>query len=65
MLFATQIQIVWTIIVIIIFSGIVFWAWSGRRQESFNDAAKIPLEEEEFIKEETTAPEINEEHSNG
>ena len=62
--FATQFQIVWTIVVMIIFIGIVLWAWSGRRKESFNDAANIPLEEEEFLEEEVTSAEVNEENSN-
>ena len=60
----TQIQIVWTIVVMIIFLGIIFWAWSGRREESFNDAANIPLEEEKFLEEEKTSAEINGENSN-
>ncbi len=62
--FVTQIQIVWTIVVMIIFLAIVLWAWSGRRKESFNDAANIPLEEEEFLEEEVTSAEINEENLN-
>ncbi len=62
--FVTQIQIVWTIVVMIIFVAIVFWAWSGRRKESFKDAANIPLEEEEFLAEEVTSAEVNEENSN-
>ena len=59
----TQIQVVWTIVVMIIFLAIVFWAWSGRRQESFNDAANIPLEEEKFLEEEITTAKLNEENS--
>ncbi len=62
--FVTLIQIVWTIVVMIIFLAIVLWAWSGRRKESFNDAANIPLEEEEFLEEEITSAEINEENLN-
>ncbi|MEE9575505.1 MAG: cbb3-type cytochrome c oxidase subunit 3 [Gammaproteobacteria bacterium] len=62
--FVTLIQIVWTIVVMIIFLAIVLWAWSGRRKESFNDAANIPLEEEEFLEEEVTSAEINEENLN-
>ena len=61
---ATQIQIVWTIVVMIIFLAIVIWAWGSRRKESFNDAANIPLEEEKFIEEEITSADINEENSN-
>ncbi len=61
---ATQIQIVWTVIVMIIFVGIVLWAWSGRRKENFNEAANIPLEEENFIEEESLTAENNKENSN-
>lgn len=64
MTFATQFQIVWTIVVMIIFLAIVIWAWSGRRKESFNDAAHIPLEEENFLQEENKNNEINKENSN-
>ena len=61
--FVTQFQIVWTIVVLIIFIGIVLWAWSGRRKESFNEAAHIPLEEENFLQEEIKTAEINKENS--
>ena len=60
----TQIQVVWTVVVMIIFLAIVFWAWSGRRKESFNDAAHIPLEEENFLEEENLAVDNNKENSN-
>jgi cytochrome c oxidase cbb3-type subunit 4 len=62
--FGTQIQIVWTIVVMIIFLGIIFWAWSGRREKSFNDAANLPLEEEKFLEEESSMAENNKENSN-
>ena len=62
--FVTQFQIVWTIVVMIIFIGIVLWAWSGRRKESFNEAANIPLEEENFLQEEIKTAEVNKENSN-
>ena len=60
----TQIQVVWTVLVMIIFLAIVFWAWSGRRKESFNEAANIPLEEEDFLQEEIKTAEVKEENSN-
>jgi cytochrome c oxidase cbb3-type subunit 4 len=62
--FVTQFQIVWTIVVMIIFIGIVLWAWSGRRKESFNEAANIPLEEENFLQEEIKTAEVKKENSN-
>ncbi len=60
----TQIQVVWTIVVMIVFLAIVFWAWSGRRKESFDEAANIPLEEEDFIEEKASSAENNKENSN-
>jgi cbb3-type cytochrome oxidase subunit 3 len=48
----------------IIFLAIVFWAWSGRRKESFDEAANIPLEEENFLQEEIKSTEVNKENSN-
>ena len=60
----TQIQVVWTVLVMIIFLAIVFWAWSGSRKESFNEAANIPLEEEDFLQEEIKTAEVKEENSN-
>lgn len=60
----TKIQIVWTVVVMIVFLAIVFWAWSGRRKESFDEAANIPLEEENFLQEEVKTAEVNKENSN-
>jgi cytochrome c oxidase cbb3-type subunit 4 len=60
----TQIQVVWTVVVMIIFLAIVFWAFSGRRKESFDEAANIPLEEENFLQEDVKTAEVKEENSN-
>jgi len=60
----TLIQVVWTIVVMIIFLAIVFWAWSGSRKESFDEAANIPLEDEDFIEEQASTAENNKENSN-
>ncbi len=35
---------IWTVVSLAVFIGIVLWAWSGRRKESFNEAAQLPLE---------------------
>ena len=37
----------WTILVLIIFVGIVIWAWSGKRKQAFDEAARIPLDEDQ------------------
>lgn len=35
-----------TALMFAVFIGIVFWAWSGRRQADFEAAARLPLDED-------------------
>jgi len=42
----TFIQSVWTIVVMVTFLGIVAWAYSGKRKSAFDEAARLPLEDE-------------------
>ena len=37
----------WTIAVFVVFIGIVIWAWSSKRKRAFDEAARIPLEEDQ------------------
>lgn len=37
---------VMTGILILVFIGIIIWAYSGRRRRDFEEAARIPLEDE-------------------
>lgn len=37
---------IWTALLLIIFVGIVIWAWSGRQRERFEQAARMPLEDD-------------------
>jgi cytochrome c oxidase cbb3-type subunit 4 len=39
------IQSVWTIVALVLFVGIVIWAWSGKRKQRFDEAANIPFTE--------------------
>ena len=39
-------HLVWTLLLMVTFIGIVFWAWSSRRRNDFNEAANLPLEED-------------------
>ena len=39
------IQSVWTIVVLVLFVGIVVWAWSSKRKAHFDEAANIPFKE--------------------
>ena len=36
----------YTVILLIIFIGIVLWAWSSRRKPDFDEAARLPLEDD-------------------
>jgi cytochrome c oxidase cbb3-type subunit 4 len=38
---------VWTVALLVLFLGIVAWAWSGRRKKAFDEAARLPLEDDE------------------
>ena len=38
----------WTAALLVIFVGIVVWAWSGKRKGAFDEAARIPLEDDEM-----------------
>jgi cytochrome c oxidase cbb3-type subunit IV len=35
-----------TVLFVLAFAGIVVWAWSSRQRESFDAAARLPLEED-------------------
>ncbi len=51
------IQSVWTILVLVLFVGIVVWAWSGKRKQRFDEAANIPFEEDDDLPADTTSKE--------
>ncbi len=36
----------WTVILLAAFAAVVAWAWSGRRARDFEEAARLPLEED-------------------
>ncbi len=38
---------IWTLVVLVLFVGIVIWAWSGKRKQDFTDAANIPFHEDD------------------
>ncbi|MCB1866039.1 MAG: cbb3-type cytochrome c oxidase subunit 3 [Chromatiales bacterium] len=41
-----QFHSVWTVVMLITFIGIVFWAFSRRRKQDFDKAARIPFEDD-------------------
>jgi cytochrome c oxidase cbb3-type subunit 4 len=35
-----------TLVLMIAFVGVVIWAWSGKRKADFEEAARLPLEDD-------------------
>lgn len=35
-----------TVLALLAFVGVVWWAWSGRQKQKFDRAARMPLEED-------------------
>ena len=42
-------QIVWTVVAFVFFVGVVIWAWSGRRKEDFDKAARMALDDDKPV----------------
>ena len=42
----TLFQSIWSIVVMITFLGIVAWAYSSKRKTAFDEAARLPFEDE-------------------
>jgi len=38
---------IWTVVVLLIFTGILIWAYSNKHRQEFEDAGNIPLEEDD------------------
>ena len=43
----TALQSAWTVVVMVTFLGIVLWAWSGKRKRDFDEAARLPFEDDD------------------
>ena len=38
---------VWTVLMFVLFIGIIVWAWSAKRKRRFDEAARLPLEDDD------------------
>jgi cytochrome c oxidase cbb3-type subunit 4 len=38
---------IWTVLVFVVFIGIVLWAFSGRRKKDFDEAARLVLDDDQ------------------
>ncbi len=39
----------WTVTLLVLFIGIVAWAWSAGRKADFDAAARMPLDDEQWV----------------
>lgn len=46
---------IWTVLVLIIFIGIVLWAYSGSRKKDFDEAARLALDDDDITPSSPTA----------
>jgi cytochrome c oxidase cbb3-type subunit 4 len=37
---------IWTLVLLVLFLGIIAWAWSSKRKPHFDAAARLPLEDD-------------------
>lgn len=44
---------IWTAVLLVIFIGIVIWAWSRRQEKSFDEAANLPFKDDDSRRGET------------
>ena len=57
----TLIDSIWTIVVMVVFVGIVLWAWSSKRARDFDEAAHLPFTEDKPV----TREKITKENTHG
>lgn len=53
----TLFQSIWSIVVMITFLGIVFWAFSSHRKSAFDEAARLPFEDSQVTDNNKTSSE--------
>ncbi len=44
-------QSAWTVFAFVFFVGVVFWAWSGKRKHSFDEAARMAVDDDKEVPE--------------
>ena len=42
------VQAVWTVVAMVFFIGIVIWAYSGKRKKEFDEASRLPLDDDDI-----------------
>jgi cytochrome c oxidase cbb3-type subunit 4 len=53
----SMIHAIWTIVLMLLFIGIVIWAWSGKQKARFDAAARLPFDEDPGVPTNNTSKE--------
>ena len=48
--YMNSIQVMWTLVALVVFVGIVIWAFSSKRQQEFHEASMLAFDEDEMNK---------------
>jgi cytochrome c oxidase cbb3-type subunit 4 len=40
---------IWTVVVLVLFTGITWWAWSSKNKKAFDEAARLPLDDSDEL----------------
>ena len=54
---ATIFHSYWTLLLFLLFVGIIIWAWSSKRKTGFDELSRLPLEDDEFVEKTTKSEE--------
>ncbi|MCP5352685.1 MAG: cbb3-type cytochrome c oxidase subunit 3 [Chromatiales bacterium] len=46
---AATLNSIWTVVALLVFLGIVAWAWSSRRKADFEEASRLPLDDDQPV----------------
>lgn len=38
---------IWTLLLLVMFIAIAMWAWSSKRKKAFDEASRLPLEDDD------------------
>lgn len=55
-------HIIWTVLLFIIFVGIVYWAFSKSSDDRFDAAAQLPFEDERLAEQSSKAQSVENKH---
>lgn len=58
-------HIAWTVLLVLIFIGIILWAWSGKNKSRFKNAENLPFADEKSFSEYKNSQFEDKSHSAG